>query len=780
MGDIERPTTRRRAVGRKWRAAGLLASAIVVSALSESAFAHPAPVIPLPATIVTGPGAFAVDPATTLVASRQDPEAAAGASFLAGLFAKSRGTALPVVSGAPRDGAIVFERRTGLGPEDYTLEVTPTRITIAATAAAGFFYGGVTLWQLVPAGNGRSEVAAVRIADRPAFAWRGLMLDSARHFERPEFVKRFIDGMALHKLNVLHWHLTDDQGWRLEIRRYPRLTSVGGYRVPAGRAALADLDPATGRPRVYGGYYTQAEVRDIVGYAAARHVTVVPEIEMPGHASAAIAAYPELGMTPIATVPADWGIYDHVFNVSEATCQFLENVLAEVSELFPGPYVHVGGDEVLTREWSESREAADRAHALGLAGVGELPHYLVQRMARFLATRGRRLVGWDEIIAPGLGKDAVVLSWRGAEGALAAARRGNDTVLAPWPTLYFDFRQSAAADEPPGRVKTVTLADVYAFDPRLPGLSPAEATHVLGLQANIWTEHIRTEERVGHATFPRAAALAEVGWTPAAQRDYPGFIERLATLLPRYRLLGVPFADSAFAVRFGIGEQQHANAVSADLRTESGAGEIRYSLDGTMPDARSPRYTQPLTLKSPAELTAASFEGEAMLAAPRRYSLAPDGRKRRTSQDLRLCTEALPLALEIDAGASETRPVVQLDLMNPCWIWPGIDLTAGHSLLAAVGPVPFNYQIGADAGKIRVGDARSSAGELEIYADRCDGEPIATLPLAGARAAGVTALTRTPLPARPGVHDLCMRFARPTLDPIWAIDWVEIGEGSTP
>jgi hexosaminidase len=481
-------------------------------------------------------------------------------------------------------------------------------------------------------------------------------------------------------------------------------------------------------------------------------------------------------MATVRAVPADWGIYDHVFNVSEATCQFLENVLAEVTELFPGPYVHVGGDEVLTREWSESREATDRAHELGLTSVDELPHYLVQRMARFLAARGRRLVGWDEIVAPGLGKDAVVLSWRGAEGALGAARRGNDTVLAPWPTLYFDFRQSAATDEPPGRAKTVTLADVYAFDPRLPGLSPAEATHVLGLQANIWTEHIRTEERVGHATFPRAAALAEVGWTPAAQRDYREFTERLATLLPRYQLLGVPYADSAFAVRFETGNQPHTNAVSAELRTESGAGEIRYTLDGKNPDAHSPRYTQPLTLKPPAELTAASFAGEAMLAAPRRYSLTADGGRRKTSLELKLCTDALPLALEIDAEASETRPVVRLDLMNPCWIWPGIDLTAGHSLLAAIGPVPFNYQIGADASKIRVGDARSPIGELEIYADRCDGEPIATLPLTGARTVGVTSLPRTLLPARPGTHDLCMRFARRALDPIWAIDWIEIGE----
>ena len=535
------------------------------------------------------------------------------------------------------------------------------------------------------------------------------------------------------------------------------------------------IDPSTHAPRLYGGYYSQATVREIVAYAAQRHVLIVPEIEMPGHASAAIAAYPELGTAPVGVVPADWGIYDHVFNMSEATCEFLENVLGEVMELFPGPYVHIGGDEVQTREWAQSPAATARAAALGLNGVAELRHYLIDRMARFLAAHGRRLVGWDEIVGPGLDTDAVVLSWHGLDGALAAARRGNDTVLSPWPTLYFDFLQSDAADEPPGRVKTVTLRDVYGFDPRVPGLTPREAKHILGIQANIWTEHMRTEQRVWHATFPRAAAVAELGWTPASRRDYANFLSRLEALLPRLRRLGVPYADSAFAVRLRRRKRRrgararralhrirkrrdplHARRHIADSSLNSLSGRARDS--GTRGTQRHQLRSRPAARDTQA--LRAGCRGRAAPLEPRTRAVycGPAARAR-----------------DRHAGSADERPVVQLDLMNPCWIWRGVDLGKALSLVAAVGPVPFNYQIGADANKIRVGDARSAAGELELRVDGCEGEPLVTLPLAGAAPVGVSTL-RAQLPVRPGVHDLCLRFARPSLDPMWAIDWVAIEE----
>ena len=526
---------------------------LALFALGEAAHAS-VPVIPLPKSVTAATGAFLLKPSTSLEVAVTTHRAGAdfAASYLQDLLHRSRGLALRArPASAPTARAILIERDASLPAEGYTLEVTPERIRIAASADAGFFYGAVTLLQLVPPGRGQVSIPAVRIEDAPVYRWRGLMLDSARHYQAPEFIKRLLDAMALHKLNVLHWHLTDDQGWRLEIKRYPKLTAVGAYRVPAGRAARADIDAATGAPRLYGGFYSQATVRNLVAYAARRGITIIPEIEMPGHASAALAAYPELGVAPtrLAAVPADWGIYSHVYDVSEPTCQFLENVLAEVIELFPGPYVHVGGDEVLISEWQNSPAVKARVAELGLADPKALHGYLVQRMGRFLAAHGRSLVGWDEIIEPGLATDATIISWRGIDGARAAAQRGNDTVLSPWPTLYFDFRASGAADGPPGRVTLAPLAGVYAFNPEPPGLSAEEARHVLGLQANVWTEHIRLEERVGHATFPRAAAVAEVGWTPIASRDWHDFLGRLPEAFRAYRLLGVPYSDSDFAVR---------------------------------------------------------------------------------------------------------------------------------------------------------------------------------------------------------------------------------------
>jgi hexosaminidase len=759
-----------------WRAAVFLSLALAAGAAGSAA--PPVPLIPLPASVSAASGSFLLDSSTRISVPHGDPGARAAAVYLAAALARLRGAAPRITDSAAGARPIRFERRAGLPTEGYALEITPAQVRVAASTDAGLFYGAVTLWQLVPAGAGAVGITALRIEDAPRYHWRGLMLDSARHYQTPDFIRRLLDGMALHKLNVLHWHLTDDQGWRLEIRRYPRLTEVGAYRVPAGRAAAADVDPATGQPRRYGGYYSQTTVRALIAYARARQIMVVPEIEMPGHAAAAIAAYPELGVAPVRleAVPADWGIYPYLYNVEESTCRFLENVLDEVVALFPGPYVHVGGDEVVTGEWLDSPAAAARARALGLAGPAQLHAYLVQRMGRYLAARGRRLVGWDEIIEPGLASDATIVSWRGVDGALAAARRGNDTVLSPWPTLYLDFRQSDAADEPPGRLRLATLATVYRYEPMPPGLDAESARHVLGLQANVWTEHIATEERFAHAAFPRAAALAEVGWSPAASRNWPGFLARLAATFGRYRLLGLEAADSEFAVRAKPSEARR-DAARIELATASGAGEIHYTLDASAPSAASSAYQGPLELSLPATLAALSTQAGEPLAAPRQYRFAAGGERRRTSAELELCTDNLGLALEADAARGSPRPVLRLDIMNPCWIYRGADLSAGASLRASVGALPFNFQIGADAAKIRVGDSTTADGELEVRIDGCDTTPVLRIPLAAAASRlGVTSLDGARLPARAGRHDLCLRFARPALDPMWALDWVELGE----
>ena len=668
-------------------------------------------VIPAPAHLVAGAGTFAVRERTRVLIP-PDPAAAGSALYFVDLMRRSRPSWLDVIErgGAPAR-AIAFRlepTHPGASPESYQIAVSPQRVVVSAGDTRGLFYGAVTLWQLCTAGapvHGRITLPALRIVDAPRFRWRGLMLDSARHFQSPAFIMRYIDWMALHKLNVLGWHLTDDQGWRLEIRKYPRLTGVGAWRVPAGRAAARDIDPATGRARLYGGFYTQDDVRRIVAHAAARNVTIVPEIDMPGHASAAIVAYPQLGVTnePPQAVPADWGVYPNLFNVEESTFGFLEDVLAEVMELFPGQYIHVGGDEAVKDQWQASARVQARMRALGVPSEAALQGYFTHRLGEYLRAHGRRLVGWDEILEGGVPADATVMSWRGVQGAIAAAAAGHDAVLSPDPTLYLDSRQGRSPSEPPGRGQVETLADVYHFDP-LPGPLSGEQQHVLGLQANLWTEHVRTEERAAYMTWPRAAALAEVGWSPAARLDWPDFLQRLPAEFARLRLLGIHYSDDVFA---------------------------------------PPRTVGP---------------GE-----------------RHMSQDLKTCTDKLVLSLEDDAPIEGERAIFLIDIMNPCWILPGVDLSHAATLTAAVGQVPFNFQIGKDIEAIKLKPPRTPAGELEVRLDTCEGEPIAVLPLApAADNDAVTVLPAVPLSSSAGPHDLCFTFTQRTLDPMWAIDWVQL------
>jgi hexosaminidase len=423
--------------------------------------------------------------------------------------------------------------------EAYLLEITNDGIRIAASDEAGLFYGVTTLWQLLTA-NSNGELPLVMIVDAPEFEWRGVMLDSARHMQSPAFIKRYIDWMALHKLNVFHWHLTDDQAWRLEIRKYPNLTDVGAWRVPAGDAPAADIDEATGEPRKYGGYYSQETVRDIVAHAASRHVTIVPEIDVPGHATAAIAAYPELGVPGhgVDRVSASWGIFENVFNLEEDTFRFLEHVLSEVTELFPGEYIHLGGDEVVTKQWLASGRIAERMQELGVNDIQALQNYYVERLQDYLSTLGRKVIGWDEILESELPPEAAVMSWRGVEGAVAAAAKGHKTVLSPAPTFYLDHVQTNAPGTPPGRGGIVTTEDIYEFD-ITPDSLKENRDFLLGLQANVWTEHIRTEDRVVYMSFPRILAIAELGWSAPRNRSWASFAERLERHGGRLDALGI-------------------------------------------------------------------------------------------------------------------------------------------------------------------------------------------------------------------------------------------------
>jgi hexosaminidase len=502
-----------------------------------------APILPAPAIERPGEGAFHLDARTVIAPPAGDASALASARYLADLLARTRGLKLRVIEGPPEPAtaAVVLRRGPATG-EAYMLDVTPGAMTIQAGGDAGLFYGAVSAWQLAtPApGQGPVDIPAVHVEDAPRFVWRGLMLDSARNFQSPAFVEAFLDRMARAKLNVLQWHLADDQGWRLEIKKYPRLTEVGAWRVPAGPAAAADIDHKTGKARRIGGFYTQAQVREIVAYAAARHITIVPEIELPGHAQAAIAAYPELGSASAAPggPSSDWGVHAHIYNVDEKTFAFLQDVLIEVMDLFPGRYIHIGGDEAVKIQWKADPAVQARMAALYISDEDALQGWFIARVGHFLAAHGRRLVGWDEILLGGVAPGATVMSWRGLDGAIIAAKLGHDTVLAPQPVYYFDNRQGSGPDEPPGRGRLVSLKDVYDFDPMPAILNPAERGHVLGVQAQLWSEHIRTEDRVSRMAFPRALAVAETGWSPQARKDWRDFTGRLEAELGRARALG--------------------------------------------------------------------------------------------------------------------------------------------------------------------------------------------------------------------------------------------------
>ncbi len=738
-------------------------------------------VIPAPAKLEYAHGSFRLADGTPIVAT--DARAEPVARYFADLLARTRGLRLEATNAAQPSPAVrlTLDEPQGDAPEAYTLEVGSGGIEIRATEPRGLFYGVVTLWQLATAGassSGPAEIPALRIEDAPRFPWRGLMLDSARHYQPPAFIRELIDWMALHKLNVLHWHLTDDQGWRLEIRKYPRLTEVGAWRIPAGAAWPRGPDPATGKTSMYGGFYSQAEVRELVAYAASRYVTIVPEIEMPGHAQAAIASYPMLGTGGTAPpVSPDWGVHDYLFNADDATLAFLEDVLTEVIDLFPGEFIHVGGDEAVKDRWKSSPRVQARLRKLGLADEEALQGWFIAKIGAFLDAHGRRLIGWDEILDGGVPARAAVMSWRGADGAIAAARAGHDVVMAPSPTLYLDHWQSDSPVEPPGRPGIVTLKDVYDFEPVPSGLSASDSAHVLGAQLNAWTEHMRLTERIEHQAFPRVAALAEATWSPASARNWPDFERRLGAQFARYRALGIHYSDTSLAPRAALTPGAAPGRLRVTLSQQAAFGELRYTVDGKEPGPASKRYDGAFEAKSGDELRAASFDGALPLGSLPALVMDPNVLTRRSDEVLESCSGKLVLRLEDDAPLEGERAFFNVDIVDPCWIWRDADLTRGATFRAAVGQLPFNFQIGRDADAIRRGDARTKDGELEVRAGDCRGEPVAILPLAPAAAnPAVSILGPARIPPQPARGNLCLRFARPAIDPIWAIQWVELGE----
>lgn len=498
--------------------------------------AFPFPLVPAPMSLQAQPGEFAFTASTVISA----PASAEGTADLA-LRQLREETHLPLKLGADGQVQLVIlpGLKESLTDEGYRLDVSQSGVRIESSGEAGLYYGVQTLRQLM---QGRRTAPGVKIEDRPEFAWRGAMLDSARHFMPVEFVKKFIDQLSQHKMNRFHWHLTEDQGWRIEIKRYPRLTEVGAWRKET-------IIGHAGRPRSewvfdgepHGGYYTQDQIRDIVAYAAERHVTVVPEIEMPGHAQAAIAAYPELGVTgQQLDVLTWWGVNSNVFNVEDSTIAFLQGVLEEVLELFPGEFIHIGGDECPKTQWEQSPRVQELIKARGLKDEHEMQSWFIRQMDAWLDARGRRLIGWDEILEGGLAPGAAVMSWRGEAGGIAAARMGHDVVMAPTSHTYLDYYQSAdRLSEPLAIGGNLGLRAVYGYDPRPEELTPEQQKHVLGAQVQLWSEYMKTPNHVEYMAFPRLSAFSEVVWT--GSKDWPGFVERLPGHLTRLRRQSVHY-----------------------------------------------------------------------------------------------------------------------------------------------------------------------------------------------------------------------------------------------
>jgi hexosaminidase len=753
------------------------ALATTPAAVPQAGAGNAISLIPLPAQLMVADGKFNVDSHTPIVVADHAGSTLRTAHYLAELIARTRGLHLPVQQGAAKASAIVLLRDPHApvaNREGYALDVTPQGIRITARDDAGLFYGAVTLWQLLTpdAQHGAVQVPAVQIRDQPRFTWRGLMLDSARHFQSVAEIEQLLNQMAEHKLNVFHWHLTDDQGWRIQIKRYPELTRIGAWRTPPN----AGHD---GEPQRYGGFYTQDEIRHVVAYAAARHITVVPEIDMPGHAQAVVAAYPQFGVTgQRPPVSVDWGVNPYLYNVDDATFQFITHVLDEVMALFPSKYIHVGGDEAVKDQWQAAPAVQAKMHALGLKNEDALQGWLIDRVGKYLDAHGRRLIGWDEILDGGVPVDATVMSWRGAKGAIKAAQDGHDVVLSPAPDLYLDQLQSDRADETAGRIPVRDLASVYAFEPVPKELDAAQAQHVLGAQANAWTEHMPTMKHVEHAAFPRLAALSEVDWSPAAARDWSSFTNRLAAQFARYRAQGIAYADSAFAPDIVLDRNTALTSGTAQvsLSNQAASGVMRYTLDGSVPGRDSPEYRAPFAAKLPVTVRAVTFasDGSVLAAARERVlsrasllSLGGNEMPNCPGSDFRLRVQPLP-------DATSLAPVYSVNVFNTCQLYPATPMDGLASIHVDAVRLERNFALAHEQKLVVSRPHATPFGELVVHLDQCDGPVLASMPLPDPAHSARRFTLDAKLPSQHGEHALCLIYTAPTDGPLYALDRVTL------
>ena len=586
-------------------------------------------VVPKPVMMKAGKGHFTVNRQTVVLVRNNNEETMRIAKIFADRIRYSGGPLLEVREMKKEDkgqNAVIFGIQPGkssLPDEGYELKSGEKQLTLVAKTGAGLFRGVQTIFQLLPSEISRHnlpltykewEIPAVTITDYPRYSYRGMHLDVSRHFFPKEFIKKYIDLIAMYKMNTFHWHLTDDNGWRIEIKKYPKLTEIGAWRVDHEDIPWRDRPQAKpGEKATYGGFYTQEEIREIVKYAADRYITVIPEIEMPAHCVAALAAYPELSCTgnPVAVAPGSyWPNTDIYCAGNDSVFHFLEDVLTEVIDLFPSTYIHIGGDEAERSNWLKCPKCQARMKAEGLKDEKELQSYFIKRIEKFIVSRNRKMIGWDEILEGGLAPEANVMSWRGVEGGIAAARQGHDAIMTPGTHCYFDHYQGNSATEPPAIGGFTSLKKVYSYEPTPAELNAKEAKHILGAQGNLWTEFIPTTSQVEYMAVPRMIALAEVTWSPKSSRNWKDFQKRMQEQFIRLMKMKVNFSRGSFKVDVNTEYNSKTKTMNLILNSEQLNFPIRYTLDGNDVTAKSPVYTEPVEIKGNGIIRAGMFEND--------------------------------------------------------------------------------------------------------------------------------------------------------------------------
>ncbi|WP_029273083.1 beta-N-acetylhexosaminidase [Flavobacterium sp. KJJ] len=580
-------------------------------------------IIPKPNQLLIQPGAFEFSKSTKFVATTDFQKEISTA--LINKFEKAAGWRPEISAASPQSNFIQFKVDQTLNKEAYKLEVSAQSITITAKGNAGFIYGLESVRQLLPNAiesknvitTQKWEIPNVVITDEPRFQWRGLMLDLSRHFFDKNYVIETIDRLAMLKMNVLHLHLVDDQGWRIEIKKYPKLTEVGAWRVDQENAAWnARLTTNPDEKGTYGGFLTQEELKEIVKYAATKNIEIIPEIEMPAHVSSAIASYPELAcFNQRIGVPSGglWPITDIYCAGKETTFEFLQNVIDEVIAIFPSKYIHIGGDEATKTNWDKCPLCQKRMKDNGLKNAHELQSYFVKRMEKYINSKGKKIIGWDEILEGGLAPAATVMSWRGTKGGTDAAEQGHDVIMTPESHCYFNFYQGPQNEEPIAFDGYTPLSKVYEFDPVVETMTPEQAKHVLGGQANLWAEYLPNTKESEYMIFPRLAALSEVLWSSKEKRNWNDFTSRLPSLLVRYDYLGINYAKSAYLVTAASTADMAQKQINITLKNEFPNPDIRYVLGDKTLAGNAVKYTTPIQVKETTIVKASLFQNEKLV-----------------------------------------------------------------------------------------------------------------------------------------------------------------------